>query len=271
MEIDSIREFTAKLLRDQHALNVKVCAKHGTLNNNEFDWMQHSFAGDWNQSLAVVGELAELAESIPVAWWKAQKADVDNMLVEYVDTLHFMMSQAMAQIYGRTSRSNTPPASLLDDIITIVSNIMTSAITVSRSSVTTDVLAPHRIRACVANTMAASLAVNADGTESFDQTTGRLTGMFIAFFNLGTSLDVSLQTLRTMYAGKRVLNAFRQQVGYGDGAYIKQWSDTHDDTGILFGYLKTLNLVDGQTPSDEFILQFLEETYDSVVSERVPE
>jgi dimeric dUTPase (all-alpha-NTP-PPase superfamily) len=68
------------------------------------DGMDETTKAKWilNYCLAIRQEVAELTDSVPWKWWaKYQKYDEQNVRVEIVDILHFLIS--LAQVAGMSA------------------------------------------------------------------------------------------------------------------------------------------------------------------------
>ena len=68
------------------------------------DGMDEATKAKWilNYCLAIRQEVAELTDSVPWKWWaKYQKYDEQNVRVEIVDILHFLIS--LAQVAGMSA------------------------------------------------------------------------------------------------------------------------------------------------------------------------
>lgn len=91
-ELDQLRE----LFRLQRALNERIGV--------HTDGMDEAAKAKWilNYCLAIRQEVAELVDSVPWKWWaKYQKYDEQNVRVEIVDLLHFLIS--LAQVAGMSA------------------------------------------------------------------------------------------------------------------------------------------------------------------------
>jgi len=89
---DQLRE----LFRMQKALNERIGVHTEGMNEEEkTKWIL-------NYCLAMRQELAELTDSVPWKWWaKYQKFDEQNVRVEIVDLIHFLIS--LAQVAGMSA------------------------------------------------------------------------------------------------------------------------------------------------------------------------
>jgi hypothetical protein len=54
-----------------------------------------------------------------------------------------------------------------------------------------------------------------------------------AFWQLMAASELDFNTLYKSYVGKNVLNFFRQDNGYQDGSYIKQWQGREDNEHLI--------------------------------------
>ena len=70
--------------------------------------------------------------------------------------------------------------------------------------------------------------------------------------------DMNLNELYSKYIGKNVLNFFRQDHGYKEGSYVKEW-DGKEDNEHLAEILTTLDVRDSQFKDN--LYQSLEERY----------
>ena len=64
--------------------------------------------------------------------------------------------------------------------------------------------------------------------------------------------DMDIESLFRMYAGKYTLNAFRQDNGYKDGTYRKQWHDGREDNEHLTAILKAMSTIDDDFVADVY-------------------
>ena len=78
------------------------------------------------------------------------------------------------------------------------------------------------------------------------------------FWDLLSATGMTFDDLYQQYVGKNVLNFFRQDNGYKDGSYIKQWQGREDNEHLV----EILAELDSQQPtySDE-VYQSLQQRY----------
>jgi len=76
------------------------------------------------------------------------------------------------------------------------------------------------------------------------------------FWDLMLASELDFDALYTAYVGKNVLNFFRQDNGYKDGSYIKNWSGREDNE----------HLVEVIASLDHGAESFAEQVYDALES-----
>jgi hypothetical protein len=72
---------------------------------------------------------------------------------------------------------------------------------------------------------------------------------------MSASLNLKLSELYQLYIGKNILNQFRQDHGYKEGSYIKEWHGVEDNVVMQ----KLLNDKSDITPDE--LYQGLEKNY----------
>lgn len=174
---------------------------------------------DWYRAIWI--ECGELVEHYGYKWWKKQTPDMDQVKLEAIDIWHFGMSALFAD--GKT----------LEDIAELMESQLIGYEAVDNDvREATELLAQH------------SLA-----TKGFSV---RL------FWDLLSATGMTFDDLYQQYVGKNVLNFFRQDNGYKDGSYIKQWQGREDNEHLV----EILAELDSQQPtySDE-VYQSLQQRY----------
>ena len=174
---------------------------------------------DWYRAIWI--ECGELVEHYGYKWWKKQTPDMDQVKLEAIDIWHFGMSALFAD--GKT----------LEDIAELMESQLIGYQAVDQDvREATELLAQH------------SLA-----TKGFSV---RL------FWDLLSATGMTFDDLYQQYVGKNVLNFFRQDNGYKDGSYIKQWQGREDNEHLV----EILAELDSQQPtySDE-VYQSLQQRY----------
>lgn len=167
--------------------------------------MQHSMNTrvheDWiNQQFewyrAIWLECGELIDHYGYKWWKKQVADLPQVQLEVIDIWHFGLSALFVE--GKSIE--TMAAEINEELLAH----QPSGFDVRES---TEALALHSLQ-----------------THSFSP------GLF---WDLMVATDLDFDALYTAYIGKNVLNFFRQDNGYKDGTYIKQWAGREDNEHLV--------------------------------------
>jgi dimeric dUTPase (all-alpha-NTP-PPase superfamily) len=157
--------------------------------------------------LAVVIEGAEAIEHHGWKWWKKQDKDLAQLQMELIDIWHFMLSEML--------------------------------------------LRNKADEACAVAQLLAELSISQD-TLSFDGQTVDLTklellekielliGLSAArrievalFASIIADCQLDWNSLFAQYVGKNVLNMFRQDHGYKEGSYLKEWVGREDNEHLV--------------------------------------
>lgn len=147
-------------------------------------------------------ECAEMLDHHGWKWWKHQETDREQMMLELIDIWHFGLSILIM----RGDNAET----LCQKLTLGLSDAITTEFPEQLESFTEDVL--H--------------------TRSFDAR---------RFGSLMKSVGLEFEELYRSYVGKNVLNMFRQDKGYKEGTYIKEWGGK-DDNEWLVEILQSLDL-----------------------------
>jgi hypothetical protein len=152
-------------------------------------------AQDFEWYRAIWIECAELLDHYGWKWWKKQTPDVDQIALELVDIWHFGLSLMLL--------SNDSKDVLVDQVEQIfMSPVISDDFAIDLESFTEKTLI----------------------TKDFD-----LQG----FARLMAGINMDFETLYVGYVGKNVLNFFRQDYGYKDGSYVKQWNGVEDNEHLV--------------------------------------
>lgn len=162
---------------------------------------------DWRRCIYL--EAAELVESYPWKHWKNIDAqpDYENIKIELVDIWHFVMSEAL-----RCYKIDN-----LGSIEALAQNIQAMDAYQTLYEGSQEELDSYAQIALVEG-MIKTLFCNND----IDQLTA-------SFLDLSAKLGLNLSTLYALYIGKNILNKFRQDHGYKEGSYIKEWHGVEDN------------------------------------------
>ena len=163
---------------------------------------------DWRRCIYL--EAAELVESYPWKHWKNIDAspDYENIKIEIVDIWHFIMSEVL-RLYKIEKLGS------LEDIANVVANMeeFENFQQTSRG----EELDPYEEIALVED-MIKTLFCNSD-----------INALLISFLTMSSKLNLKLPELYELYIGKNILNKFRQNHGYKEGSYIKEWNGKEDN------------------------------------------
>jgi len=162
---------------------------------------------DWKR--CIVMEAAELIDSYPWKHWKSVDAvtDIENVRVELVDIWHFLLSLTLEQF------ESSKAASLLDKALVLNSEQST---VISRDMTLIEQVAVHE-------TMMRTALESGEVSEEY------LLRLAESFFNACKVAELSFEQMYQIYMAKNVLNKFRQDHGYKEGTYIKEWNGKEDN------------------------------------------
>ena len=183
----------ATMLELQHKMNTKVNPQ----------WID---AGYGFRRAAMV-ESVEAIEHHGWKWWKAQEKDLPQLQMECVDIWHFALSHIIIKFKGDISASATAIAQELaspNDTVTFDGTDYTF------------------------------------GAQSLLDNLELMTGLAAAkrfdvglFMMIIVQCEMSSDTLFEQYVGKNILNFFRQDHGYKEGTYIKEWQGREDNEHLV--------------------------------------
>lgn len=167
---------------------------------------------------AAMVESVEAIEHHGWKWWKAQQKDLAQLQMELVDIWHFALS---------------------DSIISFDGNISASA------------------KSIINELQSDTLVVTFDGTDYLPNESELLDNLELMaglcaakrfsvplFMRICAQCELSSDELYRQYVGKNVLNFFRQDHGYKEGTYVKEWNGREDNEHLV-------DVLDSLTMSDE--------------------
>lgn len=156
---------------------------------------------EWYRAIWV--ECAELMDHYGWKWWKKQSPDKEQVALELIDIWHFGLSIML--------QSGKPQSELIAAVereLIIVTDQDDFRIDVEKFVAAT--LADHQFHIGL-------------------------------FGRLMAGVDMSFDQLYRGYVGKNVLNFFRQDNGYKDGSYRKNWHDGREDNEHLVEAVSSLD------------------------------
>ena len=189
---------------------------------------------DWRRCIYL--EASELVDSYPWKHWKNIDAspDYENIKIEIIDIWHFIMSEVL-RLYKIENLGS------LEDIANVVANM--EEFENFKEASRGEELDPYEQIALVED-MIKTLFCNSD-----------INALLVSFLTMSSKLNLKLYELYELYVGKNILNKFRQEHGYKEGSYIKEWSDKEDNV-VMQEILATHSDI---TPEE--LYEALEEAY----------
>ena len=159
------------------------------------DWINQHF--EWYRASWI--ECGELMDHVGYKWWKKQIPDMEQVRLEVVDIWHFGLSALFEP----------------DTDLEVLAGEIAEDFTVGATVASDEQNASQRIHAA---------------TEALAQHALETKGFSVPLFHaLMQACDLSADALYRHYVGKNVLNFFRQDHGYQDGTYIKEWQGREDN------------------------------------------
>jgi dimeric dUTPase (all-alpha-NTP-PPase superfamily) len=171
-------------------------------------------------------ECGELVEHYGYKWWKKQQPDMDQVKLEAIDIWHFGMSALFQKGVSHEQMADTMVAALEG----------------------------YQYGGQEVREATEALACDTLQTKSFSVP---------LFWNLMHAVGLDFDGLYQQYVGKNVLNFFRQDHGYKDGTYIKQWQGREDNEHLV----EILNELDSSAESfNEDVYKALASRYESLTA-----
>lgn len=149
---------------------------------------------EWYRAIWI--ECGELMDHIGYKWWKKQTPDIEQARLEAIDIWHFGLSALFVD--GKSVEQ------IADEVAAQLQAHQQSGQYIREA---TEALAAYAL-----NHQAFSVAMFAD---------------------LMHAVDLNFDELYRHYVGKNVLNFFRQDNGYKDGTYQKQWHGREDNEHLM--------------------------------------
>ena len=182
---------------DKNIFKVMVELQHQFNKQVAEDYLDKNF--NWNS--AIIAESGELLDSLGYKWWKKQEPDMENVKVEAIDLLRFVISDILQLNYNY---EESLIASFIDETISEFEESFTSDI-YEKEFEDEDLFGLVNI-------------LNYNEIPRFAT-------LKIIF----KKLDMSNEDVYIAYITKNCLNKFRQDNGYKDGSYIKVWNGKEDN------------------------------------------
>ena len=141
-------------------------------------------------------ECGELIEHYGYKWWKQQQPDMAQVQLEVIDIWHFGMSALF--------RESDAPQDVTETILQQLEGYVPTGAGVREA---TEALALETLR-----------------SHSFSAP---------HFWDLMAAVELDFDVLYRAYVGKNVLNFFRQDHGYQEGTYLKDWGGREDNEHLV--------------------------------------
>jgi dimeric dUTPase (all-alpha-NTP-PPase superfamily) len=141
-------------------------------------------------------ECGELIEHYGYKWWKKQVPDIEQVQLEVIDIWHFGLSALFCD--GKS-------------IVQIAEEIEAE-------------LTAHQASGLGVREATEELALHCLQTRGFSPS---------LFWDLMLASGLNFESLYSAYVGKNVLNFFRQDHGYKDGTYVKNWAGREDNEHLV--------------------------------------
>ena len=179
----------------------------------------NKFGKEINWLRCIHMEVSELIESTPWKHWKNinAKPDMNNIHIELVDIWHFLMSYILQE-------TNVPKA---------VSLVNTHCIYEAVEDVDVKLMIKESEKLSYI-----SLAIETGNMPTFSG----VERFIDQFFRCCKISGLSFNWLQKLYIGKNCLNKFRQDNGYKEGTYIKEWNGKEDNV-VMVQILEQLDSV----------------------------
>jgi hypothetical protein len=181
---------------------------------------------DWVEArypylLAVVIEGAEAIEHHGWKWWKKQHKDLPQLQMELIDIWHFMLSEILL----RNDADEEKAVMFLNQAIADSEHLQSLSFD-GQDYPLKELGLLQQIELLIALAGARRVEV----------------GLFSSIMRL---CELDWNSLFSQYVGKNVLNVFRQDHGYKQGTYLKQWNGQEDNEHLV----EILNQLDPEIES----------------------
>lgn len=194
------------------------------------NWVDNALDETYDYRTAASQELAEAVESFGFAWWTVRKLDMQNVLTELVDAMHFIISQHIAVVRHQCATDEE-----LADLL--ATRIEQRYHEVDQEPVESEVEVRRLLRKLQS-------AINVS----------EMPEVWSKFFAVTKALSFSADHLCARYIAKNLLNSFRQANGYRQGEYRKHWYDGREDNSHVADYVDALAQDNAEFDPEEFKL-----------------
>jgi len=161
----------------------------------------------WDYMRASALETAEAIEHHGWKWWKAQKMDLPQLQMELVDVFHFYLSRYLQITNGD---ENKALVLMINEV-----NVITGSLKFDENIYLYNELSI---------------------LEKLDLLCGLACAKRLhlgLFFAICKDIDLRFSDIYEQYVQKNTLNIFRQEKGYKQGTYHKEWFDEEDNIYLV--------------------------------------
>ncbi len=170
----------------------------------DIDWKDKN--RPWNRAVWI--ECAEMMDHLGYKWWKDNPTNLEQSRMELVNIWHFGLSYY------------------------------------AENDITMSDMAPV-FEAHLENVLPASVGVLLYHCEALAEAAMSRPGFPLREFIIAMNYcSMDMDVLFTMYVGKNLLNMFRQEYGYKEGTYIKEWFGEEDNVVLT----RIVNGLDASAP-----------------------
>lgn len=223
----------------QKKLNDETCG----LGWEKLGITDEGFEINWDRYMYM--ESAEFIESYPFKHWKniSVKADIENAQLEIVDIWHFLLSKLLSM---KTDNN------LLAKMI-VEQNFEIKKAKKDILDINNLLLIEHFMKDCLQNSIAKK------DKNKKNVNIENITYTFIRIVN--AMFENGLNDLTKLYFGKNALNKLRQDYGYKDGTYVKNWINVENNGQVEDNVIMIFLMNKLEDTSIESIYNALEDYY----------
>ena len=156
---------------------------------------------------AAMVESVEAIEHHGWKWWKAQEKDLPQLQMECVDIWHFALSHILIEYQGDVEAS---------------AKVIAQQLSESETALTFDGNIYEFAQQDLLNNL--ELMTGLAAAKRFNVS---------LFMTIIAQCEMSTDTLFEQYVGKNILNFFRQDHGYKEGTYSKEWAGREDNEHLV--------------------------------------
>ncbi len=149
---------------------------------------------EWYRAIWV--ECGELIDHYGYKWWKKQEADIPQVQLEVIDIWHFGLSALFR------------PGLSIEDLAEQIEAELSG----------------HQLSGADVRIATEALAEDSLASKGFSPS---------KFWDLMVASGLDFDSLYTAYVSKNVLNFFRQDNGYKEGSYLKNWAGREDNEHLV--------------------------------------